>query len=42
MGKPSVYYDPFGVILKDDRGSHDIQIITGIDELNEWIRSLIL
>jgi len=42
MGRPSVYYDPFGVILKDDRGSHDIKIITDINELNEWISSLIL
>lgn len=40
MGKPSIYYDPFGMILKDDKASHEIQIITGINELNEWISNL--
>lgn len=40
MGKPSVYYDPFGIILKDDRGAHGIPILTGLNELNEWIRTI--
>lgn len=40
LGKPSVFYDPFGIILKSDTGSHGIKIITGIIELNEWIMNI--
>lgn len=40
MGKPSIYYDPDGIILKDDPGSHGIPIITGINELKLWVNSL--
>jgi len=33
LGKPSYYYDPSCLIQKDDRASHGIPIISGIDEL---------
>ena len=36
-GKPSVYYDPVSLIQKDDRGAHGIEILSGIDELREWV-----
>ena len=35
LGKPSFYYDPTGLIQKDDRAAHGIQIIVGIEELRE-------
>jgi polysaccharide biosynthesis PFTS motif protein len=35
LGKPSYYYDPFGIIQKDDRAAHGIPIISGLDQLQE-------
>jgi polysaccharide biosynthesis PFTS motif protein len=40
LGKPSVYYDPHGVCEKDDRAAHGIPILSGKDELKEWLSSL--
>jgi polysaccharide biosynthesis PFTS motif protein len=37
MGKPSIYYDPHGLVQKDDRAAHGIPIVTGPDELHAWI-----
>jgi polysaccharide biosynthesis PFTS motif protein len=42
QNKPSIYYDPFGDIQKDDRAAHGIQIIIGIDELQSWVQSFML
>lgn len=39
LGKPSVYYDPLGVVHKDDRAAHGIPIITGPEELKRWLKS---
>lgn len=36
MGKPLIYYDPRGVVQKDDRAAHGIPIVTGADELHAW------
>lgn len=36
LGKPTIYYDPFGVIQKDDRAAHGIQVVSGVAELKEW------
>lgn len=38
--KPSVYYDPLGLIQKNDRGAHDIRIINGKEELRSWLASI--
>jgi polysaccharide biosynthesis PFTS motif protein len=35
LGKPSYYYDPSGIIQKDDRAAHGIPVISGVDELQE-------
>jgi polysaccharide biosynthesis PFTS motif protein len=35
IGKPSYYYDPTGIIQKDDRAAHGIPVISGVDELQE-------
>lgn len=40
LGKPACYYDPFGMIQKDDRASSGIDIITGKKELENWISKL--
>lgn len=39
-GKPSVYYDPSGLIQKDDRAAHGIPVLSNIDELEEWVKSI--
>lgn len=39
-GKPSIYYDPNGQIQKDDIAAHGIPVITGRDELYQWILKL--
>jgi polysaccharide biosynthesis PFTS motif protein len=36
LGKPSIFYDPIGVVEKDDRAAHGIPIVSGIAELREW------
>lgn len=40
-GVPSVYYDPSGRIQKDDRASHGITVLSNIDELEEWVQSVL-
>ncbi|MBT9485452.1 polysaccharide biosynthesis PFTS motif protein [Sediminibacterium sp.] len=40
LGKPSIYYDPFGQIQKDDRAAHGIKVIVGKEELKEWLDDL--
>ena len=36
LGKPSCYYDPTGLVLKDDRAAHGIDVIKGPKELMYW------
>ena len=40
MGKPSVFYDPSGLIQKNDRAAHGIEVLCGRDELREWLLQL--
>lgn len=40
LGKPSIYYDPSGLIFKDDPAAHGIPLINSIVELNSWIRKI--
>lgn len=37
MGKPTCYYDPSGLVQKDDRAAHGILIVSGIAELSAWL-----
>lgn len=37
LGKPSIYYDPHGVVQRDDRAAHGIPVVIGSDELRQWI-----
>jgi len=39
-GKPSIYYDPTGMIQKDDRAAHGIPVVVGPKELDIWISQL--
>ena len=41
LGKPTVYYDPAGVVQKDDRAAHGIQVLSGKDELRDWLAGLL-
>lgn len=40
LGKPSAYYDPTGRLQKDDKGAHGIPILSGKDELREWVSAV--
>ena len=40
LGKPSIFYDPHGIVQKDDRAAHGIEIITGREELARWLSSV--
>jgi polysaccharide biosynthesis PFTS motif protein len=40
LGKPSIYYDPHGLIQKDDQGAHDIDILYGPKELAAWVATV--
>lgn len=37
LGKPSCYYDPTGLVQKDDRAAHGIEIIKGPEALTIWL-----
>jgi len=39
LGKPSCYYDSTGLVQKDDRAAHGIEIITGPEALTMWLSS---
>lgn len=41
LGKPSVYYDSYGIVQKDDRAAHGIQVLCGKDELRNWLVGLL-
>jgi polysaccharide biosynthesis PFTS motif protein len=36
MGKPSIYYDPSGLLQRDDWAAHGIPILSGVEELEAW------
>ena len=40
LGKPTCFYDPTGMIQRDDRAAHGIPIIIGRVELHGWLASL--
>ncbi len=41
MGKPSAYYDPNGVLDKNDPGAHEIPVLSGRKELETWLAGLL-
>lgn len=40
LGKPSIYYDPYGICEKGDRAAHGIPILSGQKELQDWLLAL--
>jgi polysaccharide biosynthesis PFTS motif protein len=40
LGKPSAYYDPHGMIQRDDRAAHGIEILLGPKELQAWLANV--
>lgn len=40
-GKSSLYFDPSGIIQKNDRAAHGIPILFNIDELHQWVEEII-
>jgi len=41
LGKPSIYYDPTGLLQKDDRAAHGIEIVQGRTELATWLKGIL-
>jgi len=37
LGKPSIYYDPHGLVQKNDTAAHGIEILQGPEQLSEWL-----
>ena len=42
LGKPSCFYDPTGLIQRDDRAAHGIPIVIGRNELQAWLEAVVL
>ena len=42
LGKPSIFYDPVGIVQLDDRASHGIPIIVGRENLKKWVESVLI
>lgn len=41
LGVPSVYYDPSGIVKRDDRAAHGIEILIGRHELERWLKETV-
>lgn len=41
LGKPSIYYDPHGLLQKDDPAAHGIETLSGQEELRHWLASIL-
>ena len=41
LGKPSIYYDSTGRLQRDDRAAHGIEIISGPEELKDWLSKVL-
>lgn len=39
-GKISIFYDPSGIVQKDDRAAHGIEVVSGLDELIQWFEKI--
>jgi polysaccharide biosynthesis PFTS motif protein len=40
LGKPSIYYDPSGLVQKGDRAAHGIEILCGVGQLRKWMAAV--
>jgi polysaccharide biosynthesis PFTS motif protein len=40
MGKPSIFYDPSGLVVMDDPAAHGIRIINNKNDLKDWLNTI--
>lgn len=40
LGKPSIFYDPSGLVLKDDPAAHGIMVINNKKDLKDWLSTI--
>jgi polysaccharide biosynthesis PFTS motif protein len=40
LGKPTAYYDCLGILHKDDRAAHGIELLSGPEELSMWLEQV--
>ncbi len=40
LGKPSIFYDPSGLVVKDDPAAHGIRVINNKAELKDWLTKI--
>ena len=40
LGRPSCYYDPTGLVQRDDRAAHGIDVIRNPEELTSWLNGI--
>ena len=40
LGKPSIYYDPTGLLRNDDPAAHGIQVLSSFAELDDWVQNI--
>ena len=41
LGKPTVYYDPDGLLQKESQPAHGIEILSGPNELRVWLKAVL-
>lgn len=41
LGRPSAYYDPFGMVDKNDPAAHGIEVLVGPAELRAWVSRIL-
>ena len=40
LGKPSIFYDPSGLVLKDDPAAHGVMVINNKVDLIDWLNKI--
>ena len=40
LGKPSIFYDPSGLVVKDDPAAHGIRVINNKADLKDWLNKI--
>ena len=40
LGKPSIFYDPSGLVVKDDTAAHGIKVINNKVDLKDWLNKI--
>jgi polysaccharide biosynthesis PFTS motif protein len=40
MGKPSIFYDPLGVLVHERRLAHNVEVVGNRTDLDQWLANL--